>query len=117
MKVCGGVVVVSLSLLAAPAWAQDPASDVVPRSSSPMGFTPDNPRIDTSGGESLEGRGGAGGIAGGRPGASVEPGLPGSGVAIQGNTRVNASGREIDSTAIGARNKGCSRVGGIGECQ
>lgn len=96
--------------------AQAQEGGYVPRSSNPGGFRVDDATLAAGPDSMGAGLGSATGAP--RPGAaalSSSGGTTGS-VQIQGNTSVNATGRNVDSTAVGRHNRGCTRVGGIGEC-
>lgn len=95
------------------AWAQD--TGLVPRSSSPGGFRVENAahQADASGPTAASGRGGPAGVAGTAAGGGVQSSA-GAAVQIQGNTNINATGRNVDATVVGAQNRGCTHVGGIG---
>lgn len=95
------------------AFAQD--TGLVPRSSSPGGFRVENAALqaDAPGLSAAPGRGGAAGPAVNAAGGGTQS-AGGATVQIQGNTNVNATGRNVDSTVVGAQNRGCTHVGGIG---
>lgn len=95
------------------AFAQD--TGLVPRSSSPSGFRVENTALqaDAPGLTAAPGRGALAGAAGGGVGGGIQSSA-GASVQIQGNTNVNASGRNVDATVVGAQNRGCTNVGAIG---
>lgn len=92
-----------------------------PRSSSPMGFRVEGALVAPgSGAGALSVPAHAGSAPNAAPAAQYGsgPAAARSGnVRIQGNSNLNATGQNVDTRALGAQNKGCTRVGGIGECQ
>lgn len=105
---------VGVLLAGSGAAAQD--TGLVPRSSSPTGFRIENSALqaDAAGPVTGVGRGGSGASAGSVSSAGGMQSSAAGAVQIQGNTNVNASGRNVDSTVVGAQNRGCTHVGGIG---
>jgi hypothetical protein len=111
------IALVGVCLLGGGALAQE--ATYIPRSSSPTGFRVDNAAASSDSGLSgPAARSGGGAMTGaqGGGGANQSAGHGGA-VQLQGNTNINAAGRNVDSTVVGAQNRGCTHVGGIGDCR
>lgn len=92
-----------------------------PRSSNPMGFRVEGALVTPgSGAGAMSVPANAGNPQNAAPAAQYGSGTAAArngNVRIQGNSNVNATGQNVDTRALGAQNRGCTRVGGIGECQ
>ncbi|CAA7614601.1 hypothetical protein MCP1_140062 [Candidatus Terasakiella magnetica] len=95
------------------------AEDVeyLPRSSNPRGFRMEDAVAKAPAVMAVPGMGGSAASSSARGGDGAGASGSGGKVLIQGTTTIQSTGQNIDSTALGTRNKGCTRVGGIGECQ
>lgn len=111
----GLLVAVPLVLWLGAARAED--VEYLPRSSNPRGFRMEEALAKAPAAMAVPGTGGSAASAPARGGDGAGAGGAGGKVLIQGTTTIQSTGQNIDSTALGTRNKGCTRVGGIGECQ
>lgn len=92
----------------------------MPRSSAPSGFRPDQAlpaTMSVAPGPSGAQGGAVGQTGGGGANRAAGPAgdQPGT-VRIQGNTSINVTNQNVDTSASGKDNRSCARLGGIGEC-